>query len=1101
MFLRTLTSALARTRQIVIIRPLGLLVTCSAISLLYALLAAAGESSAGADRYFGVRFPNYKDGRLVSELRAKEADALDIGENQSEVHMKEVRIDIYDTSIATGDPTAPGGSNPEPRLKMRVVADTGTYTKQKNEDGVLEGIAILKQNVRTYRYAYAAGLNGEVKRSLQTTVVCDNATWNHSRQVLHGKGPVKVTQPDSTLNGTDFVYYPRRDAAAGTGQSGTNTGGENDESGNGLGGWIEVHRDVEMVLYRGAAQRILHDSDDAPPPAPPSVDRDEESANRTVVTCAGLASYDLDTREMQFQKQVVVTQPQMTIQSDFLRVQIARDGAEQQMREIIAWSNVTINGRQIQEGTPAEEAESYVAHGDYARYTGTDEKIVLTDRREGKKPIVRSGNDMISDRLITLHAAGDRMSILAASGGEGQTVFRVAVEDTVREDGKHEQLTIVTYTGKMRYDIVAGRAIFTTNTRLEREGLILEADALQIDMVPEGAGAPPTSATQRGIKTVVATNNVVITQGQRISRATRAELEVASREVRLFGPPQPQVEEANLFSFGATTIRSVQTQRTSADEEPLNYMEADGPGSGVFRTRQQGTDQAQAEEEENRIRFKEKMKYDETGRHFRFPGSDDTHPVVRFTGDVVSISPDYVLHSQILDVILNVVEFVGDDGQPDTRREVSAVSAHGEATLHWGDRHCAGSRIVRDMRKQVVIVYGDKEASKNAEVWEEVGNRFEAPLIVATADGQQVHAQGPGILTLPDDGNEKKARVHYEGTAVFSRISPREDKVIFTKNVKMVREGMTVTGDHMIAYLVEDPDAERAADWATQHPDGKTSNPRRLDRVEVRGTVVVTQPQRVAVGAWGQVLARPAGDIISLRGNDKRDADIRDQDGVHLISPSMVANQGRGIVTAKGPGRVYIMSDDPQLNAGQPKPDRYLLEFREKMVYNSLSRKLRFYRNVRLKQSNVNGQCDELELVLEEKEEASTPGSGQLSQAKVKEMFAYGDATFQRFEPLAAASTAMDRANMPGKTIFTKSDRAHYDLTRRVITLMGGPPRPTAIEQVTKVGGGGRLERDRTQMWADTLIMDVRDGTMTGSKARVKRQNVSSEGGIVFRGE
>lgn len=1088
-----------------------------ALAIAFMLLASAylpaGEGEVPSDLYTGVRFPYYKKGRLVSELKAETADALGPGTERARVNMQGVVIDVYDTSIATGDgeeekrDKKPAGPPP---LKMTIVSRTGVYERRKNEKGLMEDVAVLKEDVKAYRYGYATGKDGTRKRFIETTVVCDNATWNHTRQVLHGTGPVTITQPDSVLRGRDFIYYMRRPQDRKT-PAADDTKAPPPRK-DGLGGWIEFDRDVNMVFERSAAERIMDGGsdeakDDKQPDTPPAssfkggADETKAAQDRTFITCTGLASYDLDTREVHFQKNVVVTRPQMVIKSDYLRVQMGE--GEEPLTEIIAWNRVTIEGREVD--SAAKEGSGYIAVGDYARYTRADEKIVLTDKRDGHNPVVRVGTDVISDRLITLDATGDKMNVLAASGGSGETIFRSVLPENAPESQQVPPETRITYKGRMRYDRESERAVFTEKTHLVRGDLIVDADSLQIDMVKATAAGP---RGERGIQTVVATDNVVITQGTRVSHATRAELEVARREVRLYGPPHPQVEEKNLFRFESKTIRSVQ-EAVAGQTEPRNYMEADGHGSGVFRTRRQDEAAGENDSEEVHVRFEEKMKYDETGRHFRFVNSDETRPVVRFTGNVVSISPDYVLHSEVLDVILEDSEILNPDGTKTTRREVSAVSAHGNATLHWGYRHCAGARIVRDMRKKVVVVYGDEKQKKDAEVWEEGGNSFVAPLIVATADGMQVHAQGPGMLVLPDDENEKKARVQYEGTAIRVRLNEREDKVTFTKNVKMTRDDMTVNGDRLVAYLTEDPDPAKAAEWAMENPEGKTANPRRLDRVEVEGNVTVTQPTRVAVGAWGQVLVRPAGDIITLKGDDSRNADIRDKDGVHLISPKMVANQGRDIVTAEGPGIVFVQSHEKQSTTGPKTLVNYRLEFRRKMVYNPLARKLKFYQNVRLLQDNVNGQCDELELILEEAESDDEDEGASLMPRKegeppdlrVKEMFAYGGATFQRFEPVTDETSHLDRSNMPGKTLFTKSDRAHYDIAKRTITLSGGPPRPTAIQQVTENMGGGKLDKTRHQMWADTLIMDVESGTMMGPRARVKRQRVSSEGGIRFKDE
>ncbi|MBN2710854.1 MAG: hypothetical protein JXR97_00265, partial [Planctomycetes bacterium] len=1053
-----------------------------------------------------------KNGVLTNEIRAEKADALGLSENKAKITLENVTIDIYDTSIATGGESDSGKRSGPPPLKMRILSDKGNYERRKGESGLLEDFVTLNENVRVFRFIQQRDASGKLKSVVHTTVNCDNATWNHTRQVLRGTGPVRVTQQGVVLTGEDFTYKMIQKSESDKEPS------PEDKSGSKMSGWIEIERNVNMVMEQSATKRVLNEGSekkdekaDAPKPSEKenSIAKDAKGkVEKTIVTCDGLASYDLEIREVQFQKNVVVTRINMVMRSDYLRVLMIK--GQRPIKEIIAWSNVSIQGRDITAAAqPADEAKadaaekkenkSYTALGDYARYTQDDEKLILTDRREGKLPVVRVGTDVISNILITFDTTDNKMNVLVASGDKGEANLSSPPEEG---EGDVRIPTHVTFDKILTYDRNKGQAIFISEkekVNLTRKDLNVKAEQIEVNMLM--ADGESADATQGTISTMIATGKVEIQRGEQSSSADRAEFDRLKRLVRLFGPPNPQVIEKDVYLFSGKTITTIQ-KVVEEGQPPATITSTTDPSLVIYPERKDGEPRSAADPDAVTIRGQDKMV------------SDESKNFIRFTKNVVAISEEFVLNSEVLDIVLSdepvvkenaegkLIPVLNEDGSVKKQKRVAMIDAHEKATLHWGKRHCKGYRIVRDLKKQIVIVYGNKETGVNAEVWEEDGNSFQAPVIVATISGDQIRASGPGLLTMPDDEGDNKARVHYEGTAHYVETSPEEGKVTFTKSVKMVRSDMSVTGDKMVAYLAVDKSPDKAVELDLTAPEQSKAKPRRLKNIDVEGHVVVNQTGRVAKGDIGKLVVLPAGDVITLQGSDKRMSDVRDDDGIHLVSPEIVVSQGRGIVTATGPGTVYITTyEKGVVNKG--KKTNYKLVYEEKMIYNSLARKIKFYGNVKLYHQNINGRTDMLEVVLLDNPKVEDGGAedSEKTQVSVKEMFAYGHTEFQRFEPNRKNVSDMDTANQPGKTIFTRSENAHYDVDKKWITLSGGPPRPTAIQQITAYDDHGAMDRSRDQMWADTLRMDVSTGKMWGPKARVKRVFLPKQGSFDFGDE
>lgn len=1045
--------------------------------LIHVCLSPFAAAKDVQDVYKQVRFPYYKDGDLTSELRAETADAMGLPEKRARVRMTGVTIDLFETAKPAEGATPPKAA----ALKMRITAKKGLYERRPGKGGLLEDIAVLEDDVRVYRYDLVPGKPEEIG-PINTTIKCQNAIWNHSRQVLNGTGKVFVIQPGKKLDGTDFSYVLVK---AGDDEKTPATPGKDKGE---VGGWIEIERDVTMVIegnpQAGAA------------PA--------KRVEKTTITSKGIGAYDLDKREVHFQDTVKVVQRRMTIESDFLRAHLL-EGELQPIREIIAWSNVQI------QALPDEKKEDgptvpYKAIGNWARYTRSDEKIVLTDKRKDMLPKVQVGNDTITNEVISFKATEEGMKRLLATGASG-----VAFLEADPKSGRKERKvpTEVRFDKFLDYDRTAQKAVFEGEgapVRVIRPDFQLNAMNVEINIhvLKEG-----TEEETRDIKTIVATNKVEITQGNRISRAQKAVLDRPRRVLRLFGPPNPQVAEPNLYHGEGATITTI--EREVAPGQYIRLTSATGPGDGVLYPPRRGEDAGSddkrtvADADAITVRYDERMVFDES------------KDFVRFIKNVVAISREYVLNSAVLDVVVKEVPVLrkGPDGKlrpvldskgnTKMERQVQSIDAHGTAKLHWGNRHCKGSRILRDMEKDLIIVYGDAKKGQLAEVWEEGGYAFKAPVIVATANGKEIRATGPGVLAMPESEGRAPARVHYKTSAHRIEVSPSEDRVTFDGGVRMERADMTVTGQKMIAYLERQDDPARAATVAMETPKGSTTDPRKLRKVEVLKDVVIVRGERIAKGVRGEVLIQNTGELITLEGSEDVLADLRSGKNVHVLAPKVVVSEAKGIVTADGPGTVYVASMEYAVgeSTGKKETVNYKLEYVKKMVYNELARKIKFHENVRLYQDYINGRCDRLELVLDNDRLPLDGGEGEVKaeEMRVKEMFAFGHTEFQRFEPTRLPTRSLAPMDRPGKTVFTRSVNAHYDVDNKLITLSGGPPRPTAIQQITEYNQEREKTQTRDQMWADVLRLNVATGKMWGPKARVKRKYLTTEGRMEFTGE
>jgi len=239
----------------------------------------------------------------------------------------------------------------------------------------------------------------------------------------------------------------------------------------------------------------------------------------------------------------------------------------------------------------------------------------------------------------------------------------------------------------------------------------------------------------------------------------------------------------------------------------------------------------------------------------------------------------------------------------------------------------------------------------------------------------------------------------------------------------------------------------------------------------------------VAYGHVGELTIQESGDVIVLHGREDRQAQVRDLQGMRLYAPRITVLQSTGIVTADGPGKVYVTSTAPLgqvgVRVGGPAPTEvnYLVLYDGEVKYNSLARMIKFRENVELRQENVQGRADVLVLNLEEAPGAAS-GPQPETGLQVKSAEAEGRVRFKRFEPAQFNSDKnIPLLDRPGKTVYTKSAQAFYDITEQTVKLFGGPPDPEAVQQTNAVDEMGQLRRSRVKSTAkESIVLYVQTG-------------------------
>ncbi len=1040
----------------------------TALFLLAMTLLLTVSVPAGEDKpvYKKVRFPRYKDNRIISELFAEEADAIEMTAGKTRININGVKVLVYDTSKPLDVNSDPDQAPP---VKLVITGKRGCYEQIAGENGEPLKLSHIEEDVHVLRYEYPPD-GGE---RVTTEIFCDNATWNSKSETLEGEGAVTIRQPGSVLRGNDFIYkLVRRDPADNSPLSFDRPNGFDQEP----GGWFRLKRDVRMEFTQKLFALQPQEQIDG-------VKLPVLEPEPTVITCAGLAHLDLLKKQVQFQDKVVVVnrQDNMTMRSERLRVLMHKKASapEERIREIIAWDNVFIDSAQ------ADKNASFSARSEHAQYKTESGELILRSQKEGTDPSVEVDRNRVSAAVIAFNIREGDLDKLIAYGGRGRAVLMNAVlENQAGVKEKVDSPTVVLFDKDLNYDRANNRAIFSGNVRLARESeqMTMSSEKLLVELTPMN-----TANRKRSIDKMTAEENVRITQPSQQATAYRAEFDAKTQKTTLLGspdgPPHPQIEQPGVAQFTAPKITVEQIENETGDKPHKLITGSGGPGSCVFMPQDKQkkapmatldvevTPDVTASPDAVAIRYDDTMKYD----------TRDSH--AQFTKNVVATTQEYVLRSNELHVLLTRTE----DANREPHTEISRIAAMGAATLHWKQQHFEAERIVRDVQRKLITLYGEKD--KPATVWEEGGKRFKSPRIIATEMGETVHAEGPGEMVVPDTNGV--AVITYAENAIYTEYPDKTGTAKLRKDVRMRRldNGMIVAGDEMDAVLEETPEAAVGAD--------KGKLPRQLRKAVIRGHVKVTQGKQVAIGATGELHVNPAGDIVMLHGSGDRRAVVYDGKDIVLFSPSIKVVQSTGIIIADGPGEVRVNSAIKQALShgaeGGGAAKQYLLYFDGRMTYNSLARKIKFEKNVRLKQANVYGNCDELTLLF-----ADVPAGGG-SDVRIDSLEAAGKVRFKRYVPAKfAREQEADPLLRYGKTVFTKSEQAFFDEETQTIKLYGGPPAPMAIQQTLDIVDNGETKCSRIQLQGETLELDLRDGDIKANP-RPQIKYLKNTGPIEFQ--
>lgn len=1031
--------------------------------------AGAGEQRAGLhNEYFNARFRLFRDEKFVCEITADKADATNVDQRDPKVNMTGVSVEIFESSLI------PAGDT-KPPLKVRITSDRGTYMSALDPASKqMQDIVVLEGNVVVLRYQRVQ--SAEAVPELESTLRCDQARWNNSTGVLNGSGNVQMAREDGTLKlgGEGMIYEIDKEKQGGL---------DIDMDTGQMGGLLEIQRNVRMEVRQKNAAGLI------------------DNNTLTTVTSGGSGRYDFDRGEMLFRTNVNVTRSNMRIACDRLKLLLAEeDSTGSRFREMFAESAadgvVDISGK----GNPNDPRDRNIgewrASARYARYKEEAGELLLTDDRPDFLPLARLENNIIRNNTVLFYIREER---LFATGENGETIIN-ADDAPLPAGGVREEKVVVRFKERLFYDQRRNVAQFTKDVRLSSAGLQMDAQKLVVDFAMLSAA---DGARASKLRKLTASDDVRLLYQNRKARCAQLEMvpnpepnpqpdasgRVMLDQYTMSGTPLPEIELPGGGYFQARQIVTTRYLRPDTGQRTV-HITAAGPGSGLFGG---GSDAQGAPSvptaDAMTIRYSNNMYYDEL---------DDK---VDFHGEVTATRSDQVLRSDRL-----LAWLVPSAGQADhERKEIQRLTAVGNANMHWGLNHCEASSIDRRIsaggrrEDDKITLFGT--ASRPARIWEENGASFQGTQITAASDGSAIYSQGGGELMMLDRNTNEKAMVSYSSDAYY-RVMPNSDSyAIFRGNVVMRRGNMKVTGDKMRAdlELVKGATPGMMPDMSVVADSGVSSAtlPRRLKRVTVESNVVIRQGNRVAFGNKGQVDIGEEGDVMLLEGKENERAEINDNNGFTLFAPRVMVREAAGTITAAGPGEVRIAGAGSAASVGMDTSGlgvgggNYQLLYGGRLLYNMVGRTIKFEQDVRLNQEALYGTCQQLTVFL------SHDGAGRAGaeeRIKVDNIECLGNVRFTRLpEPPAGRNPFA----LPGRTVLTKSQQAHYDAKSNVILLTTPGAQAHVILQEISANGrpSARYLQSAERVWVNTISGEI---NVTDSNNRQQIVPLSPGGPLKF---
>ncbi len=879
---------------------------------------AAAATAAVGQPYEKIRYPTFSDsGRLQSLLEAESAEAFNLTQGSPSINLRNVVITIYDDSeealkITPDDQPLP--------VKVTITSDRGFFSRRPPEPGGnpeeianLEGNVILRHMRSPFgpnaRKSPAANRNpGRQPRldpSVETEIHCRHAQWNNTLRKLNGDGEVEFIQENSRIVGNGFLYLADDTAL----ESGSNAKNFKD-----WGGVVFIEHNARMEI-------------DSP--------GGSGSTERTEITCRDTASYKLNEREVQFEREVKTRRPGLLIESDILKVSLRRpedplpEGTHPggdaplpgQVKSIVATigkrpGSVTITGYKIDAKTGAETVQ-YSARGGRADFDYDSNRINLTDSREQRWPEVEFGpdKDRITDGSLTFVFAQVKaptppksalrpqanpnsgrgetvLDSLTTTGGRGEVVLRSQRD---KESGPVIP-TVVNYQGEMSYQRADGRIRFLQKVNLRRGDLAIAAEVLDIRLSSDGTSVEPNQVNK-----ITAENEVDLKSGEYRAKAHRAEYDVYQGPVgqigsgldtlRLFGPPRAAPPHPWIRDEigNQITAPEIHMQRLTAEAGHRNqHLLVARGGVSVCDF----IHKAKKEGEKDRIvsvKCERGMEYNQANKKARFEGQ------VMASSDAPE--DNYVLTSDRL--ILDFEESPDPDKPGEVVTWIRRITAEGTARLMQDMRICEAANIIRDFpsqdpKKGDIYLQGQEArdgrpglpAVYREQTGDNIGSMFVSPLIKASANGDHIQANGPGELSMPDEDSPtvppKRAEIHYEGAASYeAQLSGQTSEARFWGGVKLnyPSRSVYVVAEEMDARFIRD-DAKKAAAAAAFAGTGQNVDIQhigRLRRITARHSVKLEHAKAkggrsVAAGDVGVVEFTGQGNIIRLTADKQIDA-------------------------------------------------------------------------------------------------------------------------------------------------------------------------------------------------------------------------------------